>query len=226
MRELSTIDKASILIKAATGEPYGDGDMVTDLCVGYAEPGYGSDDAVVVFGNWNPKRFPRGDDEPLRKSESLPVRLGNALTAIGVECEWLDEWAVCEDCRRAMRTQPDSYGWTMYGAFVEDACGYVCADCMVQDPESYLTDYLNEPTRAITWCEPKDLADIGFDKWEPGNPQDYENGFHPGQTDDPKEILSEILEIHPDAEVAFFIDGVGQFDVRFSAWVRLAEDDE
>jgi len=225
-------ERAARLIKAATGEEYGDYDIVSDLVVGYAEPGYGSDESVIVLGNWNDKtKYVQGivGGRPTRHApittSNIPTRLGNALERIGVELEWSDEWTTCGECYRALRTQGDSYGWTMFGAFTGD--GYTCQDCMKADPNAYLTDtgygneeYINNSRNAVTWLTGAELKAIGFTQWAPNDPQSYENGWHPGQTDDPKEILKEITETGEWAETVFLIDSVGQFDIRFSAWVR------
>lgn len=223
MRELSTIDKAALLIKAACGEYYGDCDIVMDLCAGYAEPGYGNEDSVVVFGNWNNKRWLQPGDKPLTKEGSLPSRLGDALERIGVECEWYDEWAQCENCYKAFRTQADSYSWRMYGSYIE---GYVCVNCLLEDMESLVESLINNSDNALTFGTPANLTEIGFEKWEPNDPKTYENGFHPGQDDDPKTILAEILQWNQNAEVVFYISDVGQFDIRFSAFFRIGDSGE
>lgn len=221
-----TKDKVCRLIKAATGEEYGDGYTVTDLAIGYAEPGYGSNDSVIVFGNWNPKRFARGDDAPLTKAESLPERLAEAIERAGGHTEWLDEWATCGNCYRAMRTQADSYGWTMFGAYSEHIGEYTCAYCMREDIERCLEDWIDDPKRAVTWLSAHDLREQGWEQWEPGNPVYFESGWHPGQDDDPSAILETIKSRLPDASVLFHISHVQQFDIRFTAWIKLTETDE
>ena len=65
---------------------------------------------------------------------------------------------------------------------------------------------------------------LGFVKWEPGDEHDYRSGWHPGQTDDPHQILTGILDRHGRAEVLFFIDSAGQFDPRFSAYAPIHTD--
>jgi hypothetical protein len=226
MRELPIIDRARRILNAAGMDDYGDGYVVMDICVGYAEPGYGSDDAVIAFGDWNPKRFPRDDDAPLTKAENLGPRLARALETAGCEIEWYDEWARCGDCQRAIRTSADSYSWTMYGAFVEDACEYICADCMAENIENYLPDYVNNAHRAVTFVGSAKLGELGFEHYKPDDPQTYEHGWHEGQDDNPETILVEILQSDENAEVVFLINSVGQFDMRFSAWVRHNDEEE
>ncbi len=200
------------------GSDYGDGYTVTDVIIGYAEPGYGSDEEIVVLGNWNPKRFPREGEEPLTHEENLGPRLAEELSLIGANTEWLDEWTSCGNCHRAMRVEPDSYGWKLYGLFLEGE--YVCADCIRQDMDFYLESYINDPERAITWCDSQALELEGWTQWESHNPHAYESGFFPGQNDDPKIILAYIHKWEPNSEVVFLIDNVGQFDIRFSAFIR------
>lgn len=233
MSTLTTYDKVSRLIEYATGERHGDGYIVTDVISGYAEPGYPSgDDVVIVLGDWNDKiRYVDGVREVL---DDFPSRLARSLERVGAELEWLDEWYSCSGCFRAVRSTENSYHWKP--AYLWTDNGPVCHECAIGDGEDALTaygdereGYINNPQKCVTWCEPEHVESFGFVKWEPGNPQTYENGWHPGQTDDPKVIFDVILEAHPTAEVIFFLDESSQFYVRFSAYVRIpdaAEEDE
>lgn len=192
----TVLENAQRLILAATGEEYGDGMTVTDVCVGYAEPGYGTDSSVVVLGDWNPRSVTgvtraRYDDESLptaRESKdnrvTMPVRLAAALERIGADVEWSDEWTQCQGCRRAVRTSADLYGWNPGYAFLEDN-GPTCADCLVGDGEYAIAgygdvdsedSYVNRADKCLTWCEPSHVVSFGFAKWEPGNEQTYESG--------------------------------------------------
>lgn len=231
MRELPTLELVGRLVEIATGEKYGDGMTVTDVCVGYAEPGYGSDEAVIVFGDWNDKRpafgwnvkdqsgdrFPRTSVPPVTKADTMPSRLARVLEAAGAQVEWSDEWVRCGDCYRAFRTQPDSYSWTMYGAYSEDGCDYYCADCLKKDPESMLEDYINEPTKCVTFLSGPELVALGFEQ-ENGI---YESGWHEGQDDDPRKIYDRILKFaDEDVEVVFILAEQSQFYIRFAAYVR------
>lgn len=218
MRELPKADIAQRLIRAATGEDYGDGELVTNLIGGYADERYGDQDALVVLGNWNNKRWAREGEPELTKAETLPSRLATALDKLGVETLWLDEWNECSVCYRAIRTQPDSYSWTPNYSFTED--GYVCGKCLHEDVGSYVEPYINEATKAITWANAADLAPFGWEPWKPEDVQRYESGWYPGQDDDPRSVLDSIHENHPTLEVVFIIDDVGQFDTHWSAVTR------
>ena len=44
-----------------------------------------------------------------------------------------------------------------------------------------------------------------------------ESGFYPGQDGDPSEVFERLSAEH---DVLFTIDSTGQFDTRWSAWIR------
>lgn len=221
---MSTASKVSHLLRLVTGEDYGDGEIVTDVIHGYAEPGYPTDpETVIVLGNWNAKRYPGPDDAPLTLAENLGPRLFDALTRLGAECEWLDEWAQCQECYRAVRTTENSYSWKPSYVWFEDS--FVCADCAIAMGADALTDYVNDASKCVTWCEPSHVESLGFEQWESDDPHEYASGWHPGQTDDPTAILAEIQREHPDAEVVFFLTESSQFYIRFAAYVRIPEDE-
>ena len=226
LKDMTTGELASRLVEIATGEPYGDGYVVTDIIDGYASPRYGSADATIVLGNWNTKRYAREGDAPLTKDETMPARLARVLERAGAEVEWLDEWTSCSECYRAIRTEPDSYGWKPEYAWLGD-CDIVCSACLLEDVAGSIDagDYVNNPDKAITWADGATLEREGWTQWAPDDPRQYESGWHPGQDDNPREILASILAADEDAEVVFLIDSTGQFDIRFSAYTRDRADD-
>lgn len=225
--ELQTrFDRATRLICAATGDQYGDGYIVTDIGVGISEPGYGDDETLWVLGNWNPKRFPMGNDPPLTNAENIGPRLFDALEKYAdAECHWLDEWYRC-DCGKIFRSTADSYSWRMYGIVTEDGM-VLCADCLEWDDIEI--DYVNVPMRALTFDI--DLSEHGFTLFvESGDARGYkqgtyESGFHPGQNDKPEDVLA---RAHSEGwqEGVFTIPSVGQFDLEFQLWVRNPENTE
>lgn len=66
------------IITAACGEPYGDGDRITNVIHGYADGS--NDDAIVVLGNWSPTRFPRALKDLAIDQTAGMVFMGTALT--------------------------------------------------------------------------------------------------------------------------------------------------
>lgn len=201
------------LIEAAYGEDFYQDEIVTEWGIGMAEPGYGDEETVWVFGNWNPKRFRREGDAPLTNEESKPVRLANALDKYaGAELLWLDEWFQCQNCYMAFRCEADSYSWTMFGVITEYG-DILCGNCVeFSDLEE---EYINEPSKALVLNF--DLDEEGFELYN--TERRYENGWYDGQTDDPASILE---NAHAEGweEGVFKVDGVGQFDTHFSLWVR------
>lgn len=180
------------------------GEHELDYCIGYAEPGYGATDTVVVFADWN-------------ATELAP--LADTIEATdGAGLEWSDEWHRCDECYRAVRIEPDSYSWRPYYAWVNE-CEIICADCLREDVAGNLEQYRNDPDNAVTWASHADMVAAGWERWAPADPRTFETGWHPGQTDDPRSVLDMIRE-ETDADVVFLIDSTGQFDMRWSAWVE------
>lgn len=183
---------------------YLDNGDIHDVAQGYAEPGYENPRrGDVFFADWNRPEFNRYASTDMS-------RLADILERRGYGVEWLDEWYTCQHCWRAFRGQPDSYSWKMYGAILNE-CEPICGDCLHANPEWLADEIVNDPKRADT---------LGIDwaahGWE-HQPERFENGWHPGQDDRPEEIAGRVPEGY---DFLFSVDGVGQFDVRFSLWIR------
>lgn len=175
----------------------------------YAERGY-SNAKGILFGNWNPvcgfgvlKEVQRRD--PVSK-------LARVAEALGFECEWEDEWSTCCDCGNAVRTEPDSYGWTPYYRIVNE-CDLVCLDCLGKDKEDYLESIEDDPTKA---CPPEwNPVELGYVKFN----GTFETGFHPGQNDNPAKILKAMQEQGLE-HIIFRIKSQGQFDLNWEAYYK------
>lgn len=171
-----------------------------DWCESYGEPGYSNPERGIIFANWN------------HVSRSVQDWLEHHDYAL----EWSDEWITCGETSKAYRTSPDSYSWLPSYVMTED-CGIIGAD-EVRDGEqidAYIEHLLNNDRAADTFGV--DWTKHGFRKL---NPEAYEAGFHPGQTDDPCKILVAAQVAHPGHDFIFSIDDKGQFDTRFSLWAR------
>jgi hypothetical protein len=84
---------------------------------GYSEPGYADPECgLVAVGNWNSVR-PYREEGP---EDFTPELLGEALDALGVPCEWSDEWTSCDGCNKIVRTQPDGFSWTPAYSYDDD----------------------------------------------------------------------------------------------------------
>jgi hypothetical protein len=236
----TVFDKAKRLINFATGEEYGDGYTVTDIIIGYAEPGYGDNDSVVVLGDWNPRHIPGADGAeygvkgPDRWASTdpevtMPVRLARSLERVGASIEWCDEWYRCGNCYRAVRATGDSYSWRPYYTMTDGEI--TCADCLRDMGDDALTEHINNPHSCITWCDASHVVSLGYVKWEAGDEHTYESGWHEGMDDNPQAIYDSIVAQYesdgkPAPDVVFFLDESSQFYIRFSAYVRDARNDD
>lgn len=224
---LDKVEAAGRLIKVVCGEPYGDGNTITDVGVGYAEPGYHDKETVWVLGDWNDKQryvgLPDGGGEWMT-TDRTPSRLLAALERIDVECEWLDEWMKCDHCYRIFRISGDSYMWKPFHVDFEDG-NMLCGDCAL-DPE-FLPDVLevftNDPHKRITFCEASVLESQG---WVRYNEHPYESGWHEGMDADPRVVFAELEKEKPDHDVIFFKDESSQFYSTWSAFIKPKEVDE
>lgn len=183
-----------------------------DYCEQYGEPGYGgfmTETVAVVLGDY----WVRKPDGSLSGYSDKYPRLWAALEEAGVHFEWYDEWLIDPEHDKAYRTQPDSYGWQPSWLY---ANGYVLTpdDTL----EEWVAEVINDHEKALygnVWSS-DDLIQAGFTQYS-----DYfESGWHPGQNDNPKDVFDRIRVEHPDADIVFRIDGVGQFDARWEAYYR------
>jgi len=152
----------------------------------YSEPGYSKDEGkeLIFFANWN------GIDEDIMEQieENFMV-------------EWSDEWYQCCDCGKSIRTQADCYHWQPYYHMFNE-CEPVCFDCISENAglqETLLKDFIIKGNEIdidkdsvnfrLLQINDFELEDHGFKVL---NQDHYENGFHPGQDDDPKTILKNL----------------------------------
>lgn len=210
------------LVRAATGDEYGDGETVTEVGIGYAG---GDPCAVWVAGDWNDTtRYVDADGDTPAHWETLddtPSRLAAALERIGAEVEWLDEVHACHECGQCVRTEPNSYHWEPEYLIVDGT--FLCGDCAREDAEALIAEHVNDHERAITSAllGDLDLTEYGFTRHPDGEHPDYCNGLHTGWNDNPATIADEIRERHgDDVDVLFVITGVQQFGLQFEAYYR------
>jgi hypothetical protein len=138
-----------------------------------------------------------------------------------VEGEWSDEWHQCSDCYRIVRNSGDSYMWQPFYTMINE-CEPVCGDCLIKMGDEALEDYVNNSDRVVTWCDESHLESLG---WQRDNPRQYENGWHPGQDDNPATIMAGIQEADPNLDVLFWLDESSQFYIGFSAFTRKRENE-
>jgi hypothetical protein len=163
---------------------------------GIVEPGY--DNKPAILADWN----------------NIPRDIFIYLEKRGISCEWEDEWISCEECGKLFRCVPDSYGWEMCGVISEGSA--LCGNCI--NPAEYLESIENLPTHALTCAL---LRKINPEKFGYTLLDDkFENGFYPGQNDDPKIILASLLKDNPNGKYIFVIMDQGQFDISFSVYKK------
>lgn len=171
-----------------------------NLANGCSEPGH--EDKPVVLANWN----------------HVPDKLFDSLENHGFSCEWEDEWITCKGCGKAFRTSPSSYAWEMFG-YIGDGFA-LCGNCI--DWDEYLKTLENEPRKAVT-CSLFYEFESEITSRYTLIQNEYENGFHPGQNDNPAKILEILLNQDESGRYLFVIDGQGQFDIEFSAYKKITE---
>lgn len=204
-----------------------DGEHYMEWCSEYGEPGYGdSRTSLVVLGDYWCRCGATTREDGSNSLHGLAYhhpRLWAAMESAGVKFEWSDEWWIDSETNKAWRTQADSYSWQSSIQWDEDACDYLTPD---HDIAEWIDWAAREPAaRCIpsrVWSS-GDLMLAGFTEYG----SRYENGWHPDQTDDPATIIADIHRWHgEDVEIVFLLDAAGQFDIRFSAWIREPERDE
>lgn len=187
------------------------------ICSAYAEPGYiDPDSGLIVFGNWNPKC---GFSVPKDVQHKDPVsKLSRILEKCGAELEWSDEWSTCGDCGKAIRTSPDCYQWTPYYRILND-CELVCLDCL--DAADYL-ESIEDDSRHC--APPQDKFNPELHGYVKHNGT-FENGFHPGQNDNPAKIL-EAMHANGMHHVIFRQSEQSQFYIKFEAYYKPETSEE
>jgi len=204
----------------------------------YGEPGYtleGPTPMVVLGSYWcRCGKHPRqgqikggwtGVDsiyhaDDLHEYAEHHPRVWATMETQGVEFEWHDEWMIDHDNDKAYRTEPDSYSWQPSYLYTEGG------DILTPDDdiEDWIVELQNDPSRCMTrrawhWC---DLEEAGFEQFN----GPFESGWFEGQNDDPKMVTDAIRrQYDDDVDILFYLNDTGQFDVRFTAWIRPTQTD-
>jgi hypothetical protein len=129
------------------------------LLAGYANA-YDGDLSVplVALGDWNDAsvQMLRGGRYEYERVSALPVRVERMLRRYGVGVEWHDEWATCEGCDKAVRTQPDCMVWEAKYKVLEGEL--LCFPCLEEkakeDAKDAEDDDGDEDSCALEHAEP------------------------------------------------------------------------
>src|SRR5678816_1797897 len=117
---------------AALNRIFEDGTADIMFAKEYAEPGYTNPEKGILFADWNDRTTYRvdartfysrysaeqfvkthevADPAIVEQRDDTMKRLSDLAEKAGYAVEWSDEWSTCDDCGKAVRTSPDSYGW-------------------------------------------------------------------------------------------------------------------
>ena len=191
--EWACTESGQEFLKEATGNGM-------DVTAGVAEEGSVDESKTfIIFESWNQLHA-----------------LERHIDLDSVDHGFSDEYRRCDcgGCNIAVRTKANGWGWQP--GYLETEGGLVLLEHAEEgDIEEYLSDRINNAQNAVN-CPGLDISVVGFKTLEDG----FESGWHHGQTDDPKAIMAGLRKKFPKAEFLFRIDGVGQFDMNFSIWVR------
>jgi hypothetical protein len=180
--------------------------LYCDYYPGVAEMGY--EDKPMIAADWNPPKM---------------KKIGDFIESYfdgEIEVEWSDEWTGCSECNKAVRTSPDSYGWTPSYMWTSD-CSIACVECYADNVDDIIETYINSTRHAILPEFVPYLKEEGFVCYSPDEYcQVFETGFHVHQTDDPAKVAKDIEENLPDHDYIFQITGTGQFDISWTVWIR------
>ena len=182
-----------------------------EWCSYFGEPGYTDPEKGVILANWN----------------DVPKRIADYLEAAGFELEWYDEWAIDYEHDKAYRTQPNSYHWESSIRWTEDGCMLTPDDSpsdWIDEFKIYDQGQLGTLGALPSWITEQDLEDAGYEKFPDEGSPDFENGWFPGQRDDPKSIANSIFDNMSDVDcIVFRITEQSQFYVKFQAWFTRRE---
>jgi hypothetical protein len=121
------------------------------LCAaGYAGPGYVAPAGVVAFGNWNTVTRWNARTGSFSVEDETPKRVGDLLEKLGIELEWSDEWATCDNCGKAVRVKPGGCGWKA-ASWQDDDGELHCHKCVRSDPTTYLASVEGNHRSCITF---------------------------------------------------------------------------
>lgn len=165
----------------------------------YAEPGYVLTDKGIILADWN----------------NIPDNIYEELEELGYDLEYSDEWLIADN-GDAVRTSPDSYSWepsylvTEYGEILT----------IKDEPEEWIreiiiTDHLQTMSALPSHISTQTLIDLGFSRV---SDEEYEHGFHPGQTDKPQDIAEKVFSEGEFSALVFRITEQSQFYIKFELW--------
>lgn len=190
----------------------------------YADPREDSGKGVLT-ANWNhfPRSLARQSHISAEGKAAQDFNWGKGrkfqdiLEHMGYHLEWNDQTDRCDHCDGCIQTSAHCYGDTAHYALL--GSDSVCEHCIRKDfAEEYLQGLEDNPRTALH-IDGISLEEHGYERIQDG----FENGFHPGQNDDPVKIYQD-LHKQGYRRIVFAIDDAGQFDLKFSVWHKAGEE--
>jgi hypothetical protein len=176
----------------------------------------------IDFGEWQEEDIYTNKAVVVANWNNLPAALPDYINRLNIDIAYSDECLYCE-CGKYMNLAPGSYGWV--SNFIRTDSDIICRKCIENDP-SLITDnefqdnyFINNDDVALPFWTVNLIEKDGFVRYE----EDYESGWHDGQTDTPESIIQDIEDIDK-YERLWVIDGKGQFDIDFSLYLRKIEE--
>lgn len=174
--------------------------FICDKCADYP---HDIPDAGILIGNWN----------------NVSDRLQDYLDQAGFDLFYDDEYIIDYNDSTCYRICADSYDWKPLYILNDWTNGEIIPiKDIEQDPDladEYIIDYLMNNDRAVSKADiEKDLDRLGFKSIE----DQFESGFHYGQTDDPRKILKHYNDLGYD--LVFSGYDSSQFYITFKAHIR------
>lgn len=210
----------------------------------------------VVLANWNDfilksapnwwasrEKWPRDDDNPKPTSNFFGY-LSEILERMDLDIDWSDEYARCDGCGAAVRTQPDSYGWSP--RYIAEYYGEIlCENCVREDKLFYDEEFMDQNFAYDDWKGVPDfhvkvvpenfIPDLKRAGWRCFENEDacelYQTGWHRGMDDHPAGALKGIQEALGDQEFwkrmwVFAISDNGQFHTSWTVFFKMREVEE
>ena len=162
-------------------------------------------DVYVLVSNWNKDEL-----------QALENTVSVWETTYHVRAAFEDEIHYCDNCGQALYARPASYGAPLSWVMLPDGYTILCRSCFT---ESELDTYVNQHAHALPRWALDVARGAGFIRLA----DEYETGFHPGQTDNPAAELKKLMDSNPGREFIPYIVDVGQFDVTWSFLARVGE---
>lgn len=188
-------DRLDIILNAAEEKGFD-----ISICGEYGERGYevGIDKKAILLSNWN----------DFDKYPNIMAHIEE-----NYEIEWSDEWIIDYDNDRCYRTSPDSYHWQPSYVWLPDRIiGVDDINKLENDEFKYFldqADYLNNSDNAVHLD--------GFEARGQLVASEDARMFESHR--EPKDIMETAIELYPDADFYFVIEGVEQFGMSFALYV-------